>query len=151
MKNIFIFLKFCFITLIFTNNVLSQKGDTIRVIDTKSFMESFKNINPDTLVYMASQYPATFHGGMDSLNKYVRQYVFRNFVGTIKKDVMILCSVIIEKNGCISEVQILSSNNADKNLENYVKNALYASPEWSPALQDGKKLRFKRILPFRFP
>ncbi len=151
MKNTLILFNLCFITLLFSNNVLSQKGDTIRIIDIKSFMESLKDVNPDTLVYMASQYPATFHGGMDSLNRYVKQHVFKHFVGSVSKDVLILCSVIIEKNGCISAIQILPSNNADKSLESSVINALYASPEWFPASQDGKKLRFKRILAFRFP
>lgn len=151
MKNTFTLFNLFFITLLFSNNVLSQKGDTIRIIDTKSIMESLKVVNPDTLVYMASQYPAVFHGGMDSLNRYVKQHVFRHLVGSISKDVMILCSVIIEKNGCISAVQILPNNNTDKHLENCVINALYASPEWSPASQDGKKLRFKRMLAFRFP
>ena len=63
---------------------------------------------------------------------------------------MVLCMVTVEKNGCISEVEILNPNNYYLNLENGVKNALYSSPTWTPASQDGKKLRFKTILPFHF-
>ena len=59
--------------------------------------------------------------------------------------------VTIEKNGCVSEVEILIPNSYNLDLENGIKKALYLSPTWTPALQDGKKIRFKLILPFNFP
>lgn len=152
MKILLILSKVNILVLLFTSSVFSQKGNnTISVIDVKSFMEPYLNKNPDTLAYMASQYPAAFIGGRDSLNSYVKMYVNRKSMQTVKNKTMILCMITIEKNGCVSEVEILAPDTHNLNLENGVKNALYSSPTWTPALQDGKKLRFKIIFPFYFP
>ena len=152
MKILSIFSKVIILVIFFTSSVFSQKGnDTITVMDVKSIMEPYLNKNPDTIAYMASQYPAVFPGGRDSLNSYVKMYLFRKSLQTVKSKTMILCMVTIEKNGCISEVEILAPNNHNLYLENGVKAALYSSPTWTPALQDGKKIRFKLILPFNFP
>ena len=140
------------ILLLFASSVFSQKGnDTIRVVDIKSFMEPYSNKNSDTLAYMASQYPAVFIGGRDSLNSYVKVYLYRKSIKIVKNKTMVLCMVTIEKSGCVSEVEILAPNTHNLDLENGVRNALYSSPTWTPASQDGKKLRFKIILPFYFP
>jgi hypothetical protein len=138
--------------ILFASSIFSQKGnDTIRIIDVKSFMEPYQNKNPDTIAYMMSEYPAVFPGGRDSLNAYVKMYLFRKSIQVAKSKTMILCTFIIEKSGCVSEVEILAPNNVNLDLENGIKDALYSSPNWTPALQDGKKLRFKFILPFHFP
>ena len=60
-------------------------------------------------------------------------------------------AIIIEKNGCISGVYILPTNNTDKGLEGHVKEALFASAPWIPALQDGKRLRYKTYFSVQFP
>ena len=152
MKILSILFKINIFILLFTSSVFSQKGnDTITVIDVKSLMEPYQNKNPDTIAYMLSQYPAVFPGGRDSLNAYVKMYLFRKSIQVAKDKTMILCIFIIEKSGCVSEVEILTPNNQNSELENGVKNALYSSPNWTPASQDGKKLRFKTILPFHFP
>lgn len=152
MKIICTFFKVNILVLLLTSNLFSQKGkDTILVIDVKSIMEPYLNKNPDTIAYMFVQQVAVFSGGRDSLNSYVKMYLFRNSMQVVKNKTMVLCMVTIEKNGCVSEVEILNPNNYYLDLENGVKNALYSSPTWTPASQDGKKLRFKTILPFRFP
>jgi hypothetical protein len=152
MKILSILFKVNISILLFTSSVFSQKGkDTITVIDVKSLMEPYLNKNPDTIAYMFVQQVAVFPGGRDSLNSYVKIYLFRNSTQVVKNKTMVLCMVTIEKNGCISEVEILAPNNHYLDLENGIKNALYSSPTWIPASQDGKKIRFKTVLPFHFP
>lgn len=152
MKILFILSMVNILIILFASSVFSQKGnDTIRVIDIKSFMEPDQNKNPDTIAYMTSQYPAVFPGGRDSLYSYVKMYLFRKSIQVAKNKTMILCTFIIEKSGCVSEVEILPPNNQNDEIENGVKNALYSSPTWTPASQEGKKIRFKIILPFHFP
>jgi hypothetical protein len=152
MKISSIIFKVNILILLFTSNAFSQKGgDTVTIVDVKSLMEPYQNKSPDTIAYMMSEYPATFSGGIDSLNSYVKRYLFRKSIKNIKNKMMVLCTFIIEKSGCINEVEILTPNDQNLNIENGIKNALYSSPAWIPATQDGKKLRFKIILPFRFP
>jgi hypothetical protein len=152
MKILSILFKVNILILLFSSSVFSQKGnDTITVMDVKSFIEPYQNKNPDTIAYMLSEYPAVFPGGRDSLNAYVKMYLFSKSIQVAKNKTMILCTFIIEKSGCVSEVEILAPNNQNSVLENGVKNALYSSPTWNPASQDGKKLRFKIMLPFYFP
>ena len=145
-------MKVNILILLLTSNVFSQKGnDTITIVDVKSLMEPYLNKNPDTIAYMFVQEVAVFPGGRDSLNSYVKAYLFRNSRQVVKNKMMVLCMVTIEKNGCVSEVEILNPNNYYLDLGNSIKNALYSSPVWAPASQDGKKLRYKTILPFHFP
>ncbi len=152
MKILLMFFRVNILIILFTNSIFSQKGnDTITVIDVKSFMEPYQNKNPDTIAYMFVQQVAAFPGGRDSLNSYVKTYLFSNSRQVVKNKTMVLCMVTIEKNGCISEVEILAPNIHNLDLENGIKNALYSSPTCIPASHDGKKLRFKTILPFHFP
>lgn len=150
MKISSIIFKVNILMTLLSNNVFSQR-DTVTIIDVKSFMQPYQNKNPDTIAYMFSEYPAVFPGGRDSLNAYVKMYLFRKSIQFDRNKMMILCTFIVEKSGCISEVEILTPKNRNAELENGVKNALYSSPTWTPALQDGKRLRFKIILPFYFP
>jgi hypothetical protein len=146
------FSRVIILIILITNSIFSQKGnDTITVIDVKSLMEPHQNKNPDTIAYMFVEQVAEFPGGRDSLNSYVKTYLFSNSRQIVKNKKMVLCIVTIEKNGCISEVEILAPNIHYLDLENAIKNALYSSPAWTPALQEGKKLRFKTFLPFHFP
>ena len=133
-----------------TNSVFSQRNDTITIIDTKSIMEPFLNKNPDTIAYMFSEKAATFLGGRDSLNAYVKRFLQRKLIKIDKNKTMILTCIFIEKDGCVSEVQWLTRSN-NPELDEGVINALLLSPRWSPATQDGKKVRFKMFLPFNFP
>lgn len=130
---------------------LAQKQDTIRVFDIESFMSSYQEISPDTTVYMATQHPATFPEGNMALSRFVKQYLQKHSKSSIQDKAMVLCSIIIEKNGCISSVHILPTNNTDKGLEGLVKEALFASAPWIPALQDGKRLRYKTYFSVQFP
>ena len=134
-----------------THTSLAQKQDTIRVFDIESFISSYQEISPDTMVYMATQHPATFPEGNMALNRFVKQYIQKHFKSSIQDKVMVLYSIIIEKNGCISGVHILPTNNTDKGLEGHVKEALFASAPWFPALQDGKRLRYKTYFSVQFP
>lgn len=129
----------------------AQKQETIRVFDIESFMSSYQEIRSDTMVYMAIQHPATFPEGNMALNRFVKQYIQKHFKSSIQDKVMVLYSIIIEKNGCISGVHILPTNNTDKGLEGHVKEALFASAPWFPALQDGKRLRYKTYFSVQFP
>lgn len=149
MKISFVLFKATILVIFFSNSVFSQSGDTVTVIDIKSIMEPYQNKNPDTIAYMFTEYPAAFIGGKDSLDSYIKRILFRNSRQFIKNKTKILCWVIIEKNGCISEVEMITHNSPE--LEDGIKYALYSSPRWIPATQDGKKLRYKTILPFNFP
>lgn len=130
---------------------LAQKQDTIRVFDIEPFMSSYQEISFDTIVYMATQHPATFPEGNMALNRFVKQYLQKHIKSSVQDKVMVLCSIIIEKNGCISSVHILPTNNTDKGLESHVTEALFASAPWIPALQDGKRLRYKTYFSIQFP
>jgi len=103
------------------------------------------------MVYMATQHPATFLEGNMALNRFVKQYLQKHIKSSVQDKVMVLCSIVIEKNGCISSVHILPTNNTDKGLEGHVKEALFASAPWFPALQDGKRLRYKTYFSIQFP
>ena len=92
MKILFILLKVNILILLLTSNVFSQKGnDTIQIIDVKSIMEPYLNKNPDTIAYMFVQQVAVFPGGNDSLNSYVKMYLFKKYLQVVKNKTMVLC------------------------------------------------------------
>ncbi len=76
---------------------LAQKQDTIRVFDIEPFMSSYQEISPDTMVYMATQHPATFLEGNMALNRFVKQYLQKHIKNSVQDKIMVLCSIIIEK------------------------------------------------------
>ncbi|MEA5259831.1 hypothetical protein VB264_18685 [Arcicella aquatica] len=139
------------LVLLFTHSIFSQQQDTLRIIDVKSFMEPFFNRNSDTIVYMATEHPAVFPGGKDSLNAFVKRHLIKVSIPFSKNNGMVLCWVIIEKNGCVSEVEIITRYSHNSALEDGIKNALYSSPMWTSATQDGKKVRYKTIFTFNIP
>ncbi|MEA5458448.1 hypothetical protein VB796_05330 [Arcicella sp. LKC2W] len=150
MKNALTILRVYFMVLLLTNCVFSQRNDTITIIDAKSIMEPFLNKNPDTIAYMFSEKAATFLGGRDSLNAYVKRFLQRKSIKIDKNKTMILTCIFIEKDGCVSEVQLLTHSN-NPALDEGLINAILLSPRWSSATQDDKKVRFKMFLPFNFP
>lgn len=150
MRNALTILRVYFMVLLLTNCVFSQRNDTITIIDTQSIMEPFLNKNPDTIAYMFSEKAAIFLGGKDSLNAYVKRFLQRKLIKIDKNKTMILTCIFIEKDGCVSEVQLLTHSN-NPALDEGLINAILLSPRWSPATQDGKKVRFKMFLPFNFP
>lgn len=151
MKAIFALFKVILLVFFSTNSIFSQKGDTVTVIDFKSFMEPYLNKDPDTIAYIFTQKPAAFPGGRDSLDKFIKRYLLRESTQFPKNKVKILSWVTIEKNGCTSNVEIIVHNDITSDLENGITKALYSSPMWSPATQDGKRLRYKTIIVFNSP
>lgn len=86
-----------FLICMMAHTGLAQKQDTIRVFDLESFMTSHQEISPDTMVYMATQHPATFPEGNMALNRFVKQYLQKHIKSSVQDKVMVLCSIIIEK------------------------------------------------------
>lgn len=99
----------------------------------------------DTAIQTMPVIPASFPGGEDSLKAFINKNNLHANCGSVSK---VYLSVIIERNGRITHIKLLSNVNCD--LENSIRNIIKKMPLWEPAIYVKKKVRSYRILCFHF-
>lgn len=67
----------------------------------------------------------------------------------IKKNIQgqVIARFIVEKDGSLSDIEIISG---PKELWPAVLDVLKRSPDWKPAIQNGKKVKSYKVQPFNF-
>ncbi|MEN8929238.1 MAG: energy transducer TonB [Flavobacteriales bacterium] len=115
----------------------------------KEFGEQM-NLKIDTgFVYKFADEIPKFIGGEDSLIKFLGRnikYPSSCLNGNIKGKVY--CQFIIEKDGSISNIEIVRS--PQECYSNEVLRVFKISPKWKPAILNSKPVRFRTIMPIRF-
>jgi periplasmic protein TonB len=102
----------------------------------------------DTFYYVEVM-PSFKGGGLDKF----REWIFKNTIypqEAIDKKIRgkVVLSFIVEKDGSVSNVNILKGVNPL--LDNEALKVLSESPKWSPGLQRGQPVRFRYLIPLDF-
>lgn len=91
---------------------------------------------------------STFPGGVRGWNAFLsRTLVYPP--KAVRKNIQgqVMAQFIVEKDGSLSNIEIISG---PKELRNAVLDVLKQSPNWKPALQNGKKVKSYKKQPFNF-
>jgi len=81
----------------------------------------------------------------DDYNKYILAHI-KHYTTTKKRNVRIIISIIIEKDGSVSNLKIIhsvSSNLSNKEAIRVIRDM----PKWKPAILHGKPVRMRYFLP----
>jgi protein TonB len=127
------------ITLIFLISIISAKAQTNEINGAAA----------DTTVYVATDNPPTFPGGIERFNEYIGKnirYPAKAFLDNAKGKVII--SVIIEKDGSLSNAKVIRSVSPE--LDSEAQKVVILSPKWNCATQNGKPVRFAYVVPVKF-
>ncbi|MCD7963691.1 MAG: energy transducer TonB [Rikenellaceae bacterium] len=105
--------------------------------------------NPDEIFFRVENMPkfqggdlVTFRNWVQSRIQYPRAAQERNIQGTV------ITSFVIEANGKLTNVQVLSS--PDESLADEAVRVLESSPTWTPGEQQGGKVRVSMSMPIVF-
>ncbi|HEY0245488.1 MAG TPA: energy transducer TonB [Mucilaginibacter sp.] len=120
---------------VFATCLHAQKADTT-------------NYNNNDKIFATAQIMPEYKGGMDRLYQRLEniRYLFVERMKNIEGRVLV--SLVIEKDGRVSNVKILHglTQEQDKEVVRVVKNLR----RWKPGMQDGKPVRVRFILPIEF-
>ena len=99
--------------------------------------------NPDDVIYTNEQVTSIpqFVGGTKALDKFILRN-FRQPIKTIKGEVLV--SFIVEKDGSLSEIGVLSD--AGKGTADELIRVMSSSPKWIAGLLNGNPVRVQYLL-----
>ncbi|MGY4536550.1 hypothetical protein ACVW0P_000957 [Mucilaginibacter sp. UYNi724] len=107
---------------------------------------SEKITSSDTTVFSVVEQPPVFPGGDAALSKYIfSNKIYKSVTKDEEVQTRIAVSFIVEKNGSLSNFNIIKPKNTS--LERQVVRIIKASPKWEPAMQNGKVVRCRYMLP----
>lgn len=107
------------------------------------------NIYKDDLEIKYTQELPSFKGGQENMYKYLYQAVI--YPEEAKEDDiqgLVLVSFVVEKKGEIVEMKVIESPH--ESLTNALLSAVKKMPTWNPGRLDGRPIRVRYRLPFRF-
>jgi periplasmic protein TonB len=143
MKNILIF---CFVFLGYMS-LRAQKRDSNIVVQSPPIIDYIPQ--PDNMmlynignVQMRPQFPEDVKKYLADSIRYPEDAKKKKIEGTV------YLSVIIEKNGSISNIIVLRS--PDTSLDNEAKRVISTMPRWSPGKQNGVPVRVNYLIPVHF-
>ncbi len=121
---------------------------TVKPVDkTKSYPVS--NATPQDSVFIAVEHMPEFPGGTSAMTKWVMKNLsypesaaYKGIQGNV------ICSYIIEKDGSVSDIQVVRS--IDPALDEEAKRVLMNLPKFTPGRHKGKEVRVKCSVPVRF-
>lgn len=125
----------------------SGKDTTLFAKDTAELMEKAKGIIPEgpyLKVEIESQFPGGPRAWLAYLNSHL-EYPNKAFRKRIEGTVML--QFIVDKDGSISDLKALSG---DPLLVEAALKAMADSPRWSPAIQNGRKVKSYKRQPIIF-
>lgn len=127
-KNLFIFVLLVTAQLGFSQQV--SKNTTVPSIEEAVYMTEQVTVKPE------------FPGGTDALQVYIKRNFKKPKVKGLKGDVLV--SFIIEKNGHLTEVGVLSD--AGHGTGDEAIRIMEISPNWIPASLNGNPVRVQYLL-----
>ncbi|MBW8049658.1 MAG: energy transducer TonB [Cytophagales bacterium] len=104
----------------------------------------------DTTVYTKVEHPPDFPGGMKKMYKFIKnniQYPAKALENKVKGNVFV--AFIIEKNGSLSNIQILQG--IGYGCDEEVRRVIKLMPLWIPGKENEEPKRVKMTLPLEFP
>ncbi|MFI5160894.1 MAG: energy transducer TonB [Sphingobacteriales bacterium] len=107
--------------------------------------DTLKGLRADTLVFMKAEHEPEFPGGMNAFYKFIRKNLNQPKDDSQGK---VYLSFVIEKDGSITNIQVLRSLSAEANAE--AIRVMMKCPKWNPGIQNGKPVRVKYVLPIEF-
>ncbi|MGM0479571.1 MAG: energy transducer TonB [Bacteroidota bacterium] len=108
-----------------------------------------KNFSDSDAVYEFPDEHSQFPGGPDKLNRYISSHV--NYPEDAQQKGVqgkVYVAFIVEKNGSISNVEIVRGVSASINEE--AMRVIRSMPDWKPALKDGLIVRSRARVPINF-
>lgn len=126
-------------------NIDAQTNDN--VIQMRTVNDCFCPSTYDSsIVGNRVQVPPKFS---EDVNKYFNDSIQYSQLGTkIKTEGTVYVSVIIEKDGSLSNITIIQSYNPNLNTE--AKRVVSTMPKWQPGKQNGVPVRAQIVLPVKF-
>lgn len=110
-------------------------------------MPSRDSIVDDDLIFTVVEQLAEFKGGMEGLYDFVAKNIdYKKINGKINGKVF--AQFIIEKDGSVTNVEIIRSLHPDADTE--VLRMINLMPPWKPGMQNGRPVRSKFVLPMTF-
>ena len=103
----------------------------------------------DDRIYDVVEEAASFYGGDEALTAYIKRNL--KYPANAQEQGIqgrVTCQFTVEKDGSLSEFSIIRS--PDPSLSNEALRILKGMPKWSPAMKNGKAVRYRVILPIRF-
>ncbi|MEW5676985.1 energy transducer TonB [Flavobacterium enshiense] len=119
-------------------DVKEEDTVTIDVIDNEG-------LNEEDKVYVAVEKQPEFPGGV----KKMASYFATNLKSThlITSELKAMTSFIVNKDGSLTNVEILRLSVENEELKEEIRQILMNSPKWAPGMQNGKIVRVKYMLP----
>jgi periplasmic protein TonB len=96
-------------------------------------------------IFTAAEHEPEFPGGMGAFYKFIRKNLNQPKDESQGK---VYLSFIVEKDGSITNIQVLRSLSAEANAE--AIRVMMKCPKWNPGIQNGKPVRVKYTLPIEF-
>lgn len=104
-------------------------------------------------LYVRVEQPAEFPGGTEAMTLFLGENVKYPVVALENKiEGKAICQFIVNKDGSITDVEVVRSS-GDASLDKEAVRVINAMPNWTPAMQRGKIVRMRFMLPvvFRLP
>jgi len=106
-----------------------------------------EDAHPDADGYTIVEDPAHFPGGVTALKKYLEENIHYP-EETFKGETRIGMKFIIESNGSVTDVEVLSKYNEE--MDGEATRLISEMPDWKPAIQAGKIIRSGYYVPVKF-
>lgn len=114
-------------------------------------LQGIVSLGPDANEGKWADEPATFPGGIDSLNAFIKKNVrFPEPERRTSKEGEVHIKFLIEKDGTLSDVQIVKEVPGAPGFTKETMRLMRAMPNWIPAKTNGKIVRVYYILPVKF-
>jgi TonB family protein len=108
-------------------------------------------LGPDANEGKWADEPATFPGGTDSLNAFIRKMIrYPEPERRLSKEGEVHIKFLIEKDGTLSDIQIVKTVEGAPGFTKETMRLMRAMPKWKPAKTNGKIVRVYYILPVKF-
>ena len=100
-------------------------------------------------VYVVTEQIAEYPGGTDAMMKFITSsLVIPDEARPKKKTARCLASFVVNENGTVSDVAVISKVNPD--IDRAVANAIKSMPLWKPAQEGGKSVKQRLSIPIQF-
>lgn len=123
--------------------ILNQFSSQAQKLEVATINDSASN-NSDSVVQIESEFP----GGLAGWKKYLQRNLSADLNGKVIKipegqisaKISMMVSFIVDKEGNISDITVNNANDVPTKLVKELIRVIYESPQWLPAMQNGRKV-----------